>query len=46
MLLDDEEIHAEYEIIRMIDRGGGSQGTIYLAREKDISQMLVVLKVT
>ena len=32
--MDDYEILAEYEIIRMIDRGGGSQGMIYLAREK------------
>jgi hypothetical protein len=31
-VLDDEEILVEFEIIRLIERGGGSYGTIYLAK--------------
>jgi len=30
-VLDDEEILEEFEIIRLIERGGGSKGRIFLA---------------
>jgi len=33
-IIEDEGILSKYEIIKILDLGGGSQGTVYLARLK------------
>ena len=50
-IIEDEGILSKYEIIKILDLGGGSQGTVYLAKLKfckayDSEPKFAALKVT
>ncbi len=50
-IINDDDILSKYHIIRVLDLGGGSQGTVYLARPKpptlqEYDLQAVALKVT